>query len=210
VSDFEVSNSDGMTAMSLAVQFSSLEIFQLLVHSGASLLTTAEEVSVSVFHQAFVEGRLDIAEYVLTEEFEGLFSVHDRDANGIPPMHWAAFGGHPDAIEWLLRRGAAFNSTSLTGKTPLMNAARNGHILVAQKLLLWGAVPSRVDEDGRTARSWAEEMGHDGVVALLDAWRSVQALWVVRFAGEVRHVAPRSEFKRLPYDMNRMLGKFLV
>jgi ankyrin repeat protein len=207
VRDLDVMDSDGVTAMSLAVPFSSLEIVQLLLRSGASLLTTVE--GLSVFHLALLKGRLDTAEYLLTE-FE-VFSVSHRDADGNQPMNTAACGGYPNVIEWLISRGAPFDEPGYQGETPLMTAARNGHILVAQTLLLWGADPHRLDEDGCTARSLAaEEEGHEGVVALLDAWRSVQALWVVRFAGEVRHVAPRSEFKRLPYDMNRMLGKFLV
>jgi ankyrin repeat protein len=208
VRDLDVSNNNGMTAVCLAVQCSSLKIVQLLVRCGASVMVAG--FGTPVFHQALYNARLETAEYLLTEEFEGLFSVHHRDVHGYQPMHVAASGGRLNAVEWLNRRGAAFDVPGFAGDTPLMHAARRGHLLVAHKLLLWGADPSRVDDGGGTARSWAEKGGHGGVVALLDAWRSVQAVWVVRFAGEVRRVAPRSEFKRLPYDMNRMLGKFLV
>jgi ankyrin repeat protein len=206
VRNIEVTDNNGLTALSYAAQCSSLEIFQLLVHCGALVETAVD--GVSIFHQALAFGRVDTAEYLLTE-FE-FFSVHHRDAYGNQPMHWACSGGHLNAVEWLHRRGAGCDELGFCSRTPLMFTAHEGHILVAQKLLLWGADPHRADDEGKTARTWAMDEGYGGVVTLLDAWSSVQAMWVVRFAGEVRRVAPGSEFKRLPYDMNRMLGNFLV
>jgi ankyrin repeat protein len=92
---------------------------------------------------------------------------------------------------------------------PLACAAMEGHVLIVQELMFLGADPHRVYEGGLTARKHAMQGGHDRVVELLDAWRSIQALWVVCAAGQVARIGKRSELKRLPKDLYRMIGSIL-
>jgi ankyrin repeat protein len=131
--------------------------------------------------------------------------------SGFSPLLLASSYGNLGVARVLVHAGAAIDSTCEDDWTSLACAARQGHLLMAQALLLWGADPS-LGPVGWIPATIAKSSGHDdGVFKLLDAWRSVRTLWVVRAAGEVRGLAPRSRIVHYyPKEMCRMLGKFLV
>jgi hypothetical protein len=114
--------------------------------------------------------------------------------------------------EALVQAGADINRPSfLTIFIPLGSAATNGHVSMVQKLLLWGSNPGQVGSLlGDTVRAETNKLGHYGVVQLLDAWGSIQTVWVVRSAGQVRRLGTRSALKSLPKDLCRMVGSMLA
>lgn len=71
---------------------------------------------------------------------------------------WALLGidTHPDLI-----------STGRWRSTPLMEAARDGHVAIARRLLHAGARVNRRDAFGETALHWAARAGQRAFVALL-------------------------------------------
>ncbi|KAF2191875.1 hypothetical protein K469DRAFT_344388 [Zopfia rhizophila CBS 207.26] len=80
----------------------------------------------------------------------------------------AAGRGHEAVVKLLLEKGAALESKSNSGRTPLSWAAQNGHEAVVVKLLLEkGAVLESKSNSGRTPLSWAAQNGHEAVAKLL-------------------------------------------
>lgn len=70
-------------------------------------------------------------------------------------MHWAAFTGKSDAALVLVRFGADVNALDSRNVSPLMVAALNSHLQVAQILLQHGARTDVRSLQGRTAESVA-------------------------------------------------------
>lgn len=82
-------------------------------------------------------------------------------------IHIAAYFGLSRAVMALLDKGADVDPKDMTGRTPLLLAAKKGHEAVINVLLEKGADINSTDTAGRTPLSIAAENGHDGVVLLL-------------------------------------------
>jgi ankyrin repeat protein len=96
------------------------------------------------------------------------------------PLALAVLGGHLDAIDWLLDRGADINRKcgygGPTGATPLHFAAAWGGQLEAAKLLVVRDADLRICDDtyNALASGWANHFQHKDIEAfLLDAAEGV-------------------------------------
>jgi len=112
----------------------------------------------------------------LSSEDEGdsfTFSFHSTGpkADESRAIHWAARYGHTPTVQTLARTGGAdLNCCSHDGITPLMRAARYGHVEVVRALVHEGADRERKDADGCTALMWAARAGRvDALLALCAA-----------------------------------------
>lgn len=89
------------------------------------------------------------------------------------PLALAVLGGHLDAIDWLLDRGADINRTcgygEPTGATPLHFAAAWGGQLEAAKLLVARGADLRIRDDTHNALAsgWANHFQHQDIEAFL-------------------------------------------
>ena len=59
------------------------------------------------------------------------------------------------------------NCVGKQGTTPLVEAAKFGHYVVAENLLESGADPNKANEHGSTPMYWAARRGHRATVELL-------------------------------------------
>jgi len=84
-------------------------------------------------------------------------------------LRWAAMRGKAPLVRLLIARNAHLDDYGDNPErdTPLMGAARNGHLDIAKMLILGGANVQSVDVDQRTALHWAASSGHVEIVALL-------------------------------------------
>lgn len=94
-----------------------------------------------------------------------------RSANGRRALNWAALANKPDAIRFLLRRGASIDLTNLTGFTPLHHAAEAGSLEAAEALLAAGADVTRLNAAGMSAADIARGREHPDIAAKIDAAR---------------------------------------
>jgi len=95
--------------------------------------------------------------------------VDNRDINGRTALMYASSGPYRDTVMLLLSRGAEVDvQGTLEGFTALMTAAAEGQIEIVRQLLDHGADRSLEDKDGDTALSFARQMGHTEVAALLE------------------------------------------
>ena len=86
---------------------------------------------------------------------------------GWHPLHYAAFAGHFEIVEFLLTKGALVDAKAPNGQTPLMLAAGQGHAACVRILIDSGADLAITDPDGRTALNIAEQKGMSEIVELL-------------------------------------------
>jgi ankyrin repeat protein len=74
---------------------------------------------------------------------------------------------NPDAYITLLDDGVRLDSMDLQGQTPLMWAALNGEVKIAEHLLRAGANVNATDWWGRSALTFALTYNHKDIVTLL-------------------------------------------
>ena len=114
---------------------------------------------------AAFNGHTSVVAYLLEKDAE----LDAKDTNGRTALMYASSGPFAETVEYLLEKGADANvQGTLEGFTPLMTAAAEGQAAVVRLLLVHGADPALRDSDGDTARSFAQQNGHDAVVELLD------------------------------------------
>jgi ankyrin repeat protein len=86
---------------------------------------------------------------------------------GWPPLAYAAYNGHLEVVDYLLKHGALIDATTENGSTALFFAARFGHIEVIKLLLKNKADPTIANENGETAIDWALKSDNTDIEALL-------------------------------------------
>ena len=84
-------------------------------------------------------------------------------------LHWAAFTGQEDVVEFLIAKGADVNAKDERGLTALRRACGKGHQEVVSLLIASGADVNAKYPDGRTPLHRAAEKGYKEVVELLIA-----------------------------------------
>jgi hypothetical protein len=96
-------------------------------------------------------------------------------ASQVPSLHTAAEEGGLQEVQRLLGAGEPVNMQIsrgwFDGQTPLMWAARHGHVEMVRFLLDSGADPSISDANGQTAWDYAELGESDLVLKMLEEHR---------------------------------------
>ena len=93
--------------------------------------------------------------------------VFCTDNNGCTPLHWAAYEGHIDLTELMLRNKAEVDARNKNGDTPLNRAAAKGHEPIAELLLVHMAEVNAKNYAGWTPLHEAAFEGHKETTELL-------------------------------------------
>jgi hypothetical protein len=107
----------------------------------------------TILHRASKMGYPDAAAYALDM---AKMSPTMKDNAGIPPIHKAAFRGHSEIVDYLLRFGADPN-TNVKGTRPLHEALENGNLNSVYHLLCHGSDPLLYDYSGNMPIDLAED-----------------------------------------------------
>ena len=107
----------------------------------------------TILHRAAKMGYPDAAAFALDM---AKMSPVMKDNAGIPPIHKAAFRGHADIVDYLLRYGADPN-TNVKGTRPLHEALESGTLESVYTLLCYGSDPLLYDYSGNMPIDLAEE-----------------------------------------------------
>jgi ankyrin repeat protein len=67
--------------------------------------------------------------------------IHLRDEGGLTALHWAARGGHLEAVKWLLARGASKDELDNENQSAADLAATYGYSGVALIIMTHGLFP---------------------------------------------------------------------
>jgi len=102
-----------------------------------------------------------------TEEDPALLESHSAD--GWTPLHLAAFFGHKELAEALLKQGVQVDSrsTNTMKNTPLHAAAAGRQVELMKLLLEHGANPDATQEGGWTALHAAAQNGDRAMIEVL-------------------------------------------
>ena len=124
------------------------------VDAQSALVTALHDGNVAALRRAIREGA----------------DVNAKDDLGDPPLAIAAMFGHQAAVLALWEAGADVNAKDDVGGDPLLSsAARSGHQGGVLGLLEAGANVNATDNFGNTPVDEARAIGHDHIVAILEA-----------------------------------------
>lgn len=147
----------GETALMHAVRENSQEAVKLLIEAkGINLDLRAKNGDTALMVAAFKKNKSAAAALLA----KGARANQD----GWTALHYAAWVGDVDIIDMLLKKSAQVDAPSPNGTTPLMMAARGGHIHAVKALLDAGADPNLLNEHQMNALAFAREGNHQDIV----------------------------------------------
>lgn len=125
-----------------------------------------ERMAALSIHEAAATGRMTHIISNLARQPE-LVNAYAED--GFQPLGLAAYFGHKEAVEYLIKAGAEINSPSKNtmGVTPLQSAVAGCHYEITNLLLRAGADPNVRDRSGYTPIHLAAQCGDVRIARLL-------------------------------------------
>lgn len=146
----------GDTGMILALRENAMKVFEALLNAdGINLEATARNGDNALMIACY-QGNLPAVETLLARGAE-------VNKPGWTPLHYAAAIGNNDIVRMLLDKAAYIDAESPNKTTPLMMAARGGHIMTVKLLHDEGADATLKNELGMTAIDFAEKHNHKDI-----------------------------------------------
>lgn len=145
----DVLTEDGMTSLELAIQHDASEsIVKLLLEAGAKPISSeficdSAVLLASKQSSPFLPLLLN---YVTDPQL-----LNREDSSGFAPLHYCALNGFLNGVIALIEVGADINlKDHRSGRTPFFHALENDYLLVAEKLLEYGAIANLPNFSGQS------------------------------------------------------------
>eukprot|EP00435_Cladocopium_sp_Y103_P063888 s134_g25.t1 len=159
----------GRTALDSAKEQGHDEIVRLLTADEDPAEVAADEAAAAKHDDIHRAARLGDLHAVRGFVRRDPGSVEEKDGKfRQTALHWAAAGGHPAVVEFLLSKKADVDAVDILSNTPLHHAALYGRMECVKLLRAAGARTDLKDIEGKTALDWAKENGHHEIVRLLE------------------------------------------
>lgn len=147
----------GDTPLIMAMRENSMNVMEILLADKRTKLDT----------EAFNgDNALMIAAYNGNEKAVRALLAHGAKVNkdGWTPLHYAASNGNENIVKMLLEKDAFVDAVSPNATTPLMMAARGGHIYAVKLIYDAGADLTIKNQRGYTASDFARENKNSKIV----------------------------------------------
>jgi len=152
-----VEEARGDTALTLAAREGSTRVFNVLLQNKEVKLDARSRNGETALMLAAYKGNLAAVRALLDKGAE-------PNQTGWTALHYAATVGNNDIVQLLLDRAAYIDAESPNQTTPIMMAARGGHILTVKLLLDEGADATLKNGANMTAIDFAREGGFKDIV----------------------------------------------
>ena len=140
-----------LTGMYRCIVHSQMHLIKLLVQGGFDVNVHDERGCSALWHAA----DLDNYEMLKLMLISKTVDVNKTDKTKLSPLHIAAMKGNVKMCSLLIQRGAAVDRVQLRGSTALILACRAGNFDTVRLLLLNGADPNHVGNNGHNVISTA-------------------------------------------------------
>ncbi|KAI7897811.1 ankyrin repeat-containing domain protein [Cokeromyces recurvatus] len=180
-------DSQGATALHYATLANNDVCIKYLIDKGADVNSPAGELQATPLHWASRQGRLGAVHRLIKEgadpslkDGQGFNALHlavhsshamlilyllylDMDIDtpdivgGHTPLMWAAYQGHAQSVDLLLRFGASVTALDHSRLTPLHWAAVRGNKMCIRKMLEYGADVNARDQNGKSVMDFIQE-----------------------------------------------------
>jgi hypothetical protein len=146
----------GETGLMLAIQGGSMKVIEALLNArDINFEARAFNGNTALMVAAF-KGLPQVVQMLLDKGAE-------VNRPGWTALHYAAAIGNNAIVGLLLEKSAYIDAASPNGTTPMMMAARSGHILTVKLLLDEGADATLKNQQGMSAIDFALKFGHKDI-----------------------------------------------
>lgn len=152
-------------ALGMGINHGSIEVVELLIRNGASLLTAAELLGSTPLFLAANRGSIGVLRYLV--ERHGADVNQPNPTDGATPLFVASEMGFVATVKYLVGHNAVVDQAKWNGSTPLTVASEYGRQEVVDFLLSKKANSNNTKEDGSTPLLIAVQNGHSQVAESL-------------------------------------------
>ena len=142
--DPDTADDHGVTPLERAAENASLEMVERLLAAGASA-DRAQDSGLTPLMTAARTGNVDVVHALIDSGAQVNATTTETNSTA---LMWALSAPHPSIVRLLLERGADATIETTPGFTPLMFAARNDDIAMAEALLATGVDVNATSKDG--------------------------------------------------------------
>ncbi|KAI8350886.1 ankyrin repeat-containing domain protein, partial [Choanephora cucurbitarum] len=180
-------DAQGATALHYAILANNDVCLKYLIDKGAVVDAPAGDLQATPLHWASRQGRLGAVHRLIKEganpslkDGQGFNALHlavhsshamlvlyllyldieidtSDNVGGHTPLMWAAYQGHPQSVDLLLKFGASVTATDHSQLTPLHWAAVRGNKMCIRKMLEYGADVNARDQNGKSVMDFIKE-----------------------------------------------------
>ncbi|CAG4916218.1 ankyrin repeat domain-containing protein [Paraburkholderia gardini] len=160
--DPNMTDDQGMPLLVLAAREKSDQVGQALVDNPKTNVEIVDKAGENAMMLAALNGDMDFVKLLIAKGAE-------VNKKGWAPLHYAAANGNDAIVTLLLKYSAYVDAGSPNGTTPLMMAARGGHVSTAKLLLDAGADINVKNQIGLNALDFAKQYKEPDAVKGLTA-----------------------------------------
>lgn len=163
---FNAKNSYGVTELHIASASGDLQWTKQALKVKSQLKATDKNGFTPLALASLSENNTSVVNY-LREQGAALAANTTKEVE----LYYAASSGDIQWVQEVLSRSVKLNQTKPSGTTPLMQAAKFGHLKIVKLLLKKGANPTFKNRSGKQALDFAKEYVHPDIVKLLETLR---------------------------------------